>query len=470
MAKVKTSFFCSECGYEASGWLGRCPGCGAWNTITEERRPAEQPPSDRRAGWIAAPDAAKAGTIRLDEVVPDQNGRMTSHLRELDRVLGGGFVRGSMVLIGGDPGIGKSTLLLQVLGNIGRTSRTLYISGEESPQQVRLRADRLGVDPAGISILSTTDFGTVCSALMEIKPDLAVVDSIQTLDIADMSAAPGSVSQVREAAAGLLRLAKTQGTAIVLVGHVTKDGLIAGPRVLEHMVDTVLYFEGDGKQNYRILRAVKNRFGATDEIGIFEMSGHGLLEVDNASQAFLSGRPLQVAGSVVTACLEGTRPLLVEIQALLSESAYGSPQRMAQGLDRNRVSMLLAVLDKNSRGSPGPSLFSLSNMDTYVNVVGGLHLTETAADLAVVSAVVSSLKNKPVRPSTLLFGEIGLTGEIRSVAQPDRRIIEGSRLGFKHVILPGSCRDSLGKTNLPESCDLLYVDRVSEALDIIFDK
>jgi DNA repair protein RadA/Sms len=324
-----------------------------------------------------------------------------------------------------------------------------------------LRADRLGLDAGNIELLAVTDFSSVEAALTRQKPDLAIVDSIQTLDVEDLSAAPGSVSQVREATAGLLRIAKSQNITIVLVGHVTKDGAIAGPRVLEHMVDTVLYFEGESQQNFRILRSVKNRFGATDELGIFEMTDHGLAEVANASQAMLSGRPLQVAGSVVTACMEGTRPLLIEIQALLNESAYGSPQRMAQGLDRNRVSMLLAVLDKNFR-------FGLNNMDAYINVVGGIRLTETATDLAIIGAVISSLKNRPVRASCLLTGEVGLTGEIRAIAQADRRIMEAARLGFTNFILPGSCRSYLAKARLPDNCDLYYVDKVSEALDILF--
>jgi DNA repair protein RadA/Sms len=463
MAKAKTRYFCSQCGQETSGWRGRCPGCGAWNTLVEEIVQPQPPGQSSTRSWLAGLGLPgdHAATIRLADVAADNRQRLPSGIGELDRVLGGGFVRGSLVLIGGDPGIGKSTLLLQVLGRISKKSRSLYISGEESPQQVRLRADRLAIEAGEISLLASTDFATVAEALATQKPDLAVVDSIQTLDVAELSAAPGSVSQVREAAAGLLRLAKAHNITIVLVGHVTKDGSIAGPRVLEHMVDTVLYFEGDNQQSYRILRAVKNRFGATDEIGIFEMSDHGLLEVDNASQAMLSGRPLQVAGSVVTACLEGTRPLLVEIQALLNESAYGAPQRMAQGLDRNRVTMLLAVLDKHFR-------FGMNNLDTYVSVVGGVRLAETAADLAIASAVISSLKNKPVQPATLMFGEIGLTGEIRSIAQADRRIGEGSRLGFSRFILPGSCRTALAKAHLPDDVDLIYVDRVAEAVDILF--
>jgi DNA repair protein RadA/Sms len=304
-------------------------------------------------------------------------------------------------------------------------------------------------------------FTTIAAAIRQHKPDLVVIDSIQTLYVEELSAAPGSVSQVREATAGLLQLAKGLGTTIVLVGHVTKDGALAGPRVLEHMVDTVLYFEGERHMNYRMLRAVKNRFGATDELGVFEMTERGLIGVENASHAFLNGRPIDVPGSVVTACIEGTRPLLIEIQALLNPAAYGAPQRMTQGIDRNRTSMLLAVMEKHCR-------FGLGNMDAYVNVVGGLRLTETAADLAVVAAITSSLKNKPVRPACLVLGEVGLSGEIRSIAQADRRILEASRLGFSQFILPGSSRDALDKVRLPDACDLLYVDRIGEALDMLF--
>ena len=460
MAKVKTSFFCSECGHETSGWLGRCPGCGAWNTLVEEKKPSAGSSAAPRGPWVSETGSV-AVPVRLADVPAGTGRRLSSGLHELDRVLGGGFVRGSLVLIGGDPGIGKSTLLLQVLGQISTDSRTLYISGEESPQQVRLRADRLGLGNCQAELLAATEFSAIEKILRQDKPDLAIVDSIQTLYVEELTAAPGSVSQVREATAGLLRIAKGTGTTIVLVGHVTKDGAIAGPRVLEHMVDTVLYFEGERHQNLRILRAVKNRFGATDELGIFEMTDHGLLGVENASQTLLEGRPLEVPGSVVTASMEGTRPFLVGIQALFNESAYGSPVRMAQGLDRNRVTMLLAVLDKHFR-------FGLNNMDTYINVVSGIKLTETAADLAIAGAVISSLKNRPVRANSLLIGEIGLTGEIRSIAQADRRIMEAARLGFGSFILPGSCRQALAKTRLPDGCDLFFVDRISEALDILF--
>lgn len=464
MAKPKTHYTCSSCGQETSGWLGRCPGCGAWNTLVEEKTATVG--NGYRGPWTgAAPDSGRMqnNIVSLADISSQAETRLGSGMREFDRVLGGGFVRGSLVLIGGDPGIGKSTLLLQTIGLIGRNQKTLYISGEESPRQIRLRADRLGLSGESVRLLAATEFSAIAAALTSEKPDLAIVDSIQTLYVEELSSAPGTVSQVREATAGLLRLAKNLDITIVLVGHVTKDGALAGPRVLEHMVDTVLYFEGERQQGYRILRAVKNRFGATDELGIFEMTDRGLQEVDNASQAMLSGRPIDVPGSVVTACMEGTRPLLVEIQALLNESSFGAPQRMAQGLDRNRITMLLAVLEKQFR-------FGLNNMDTYVNVVGGLRVNETGADLAIIAALVSSLKDKPIRKGSLLFGEAGLTGEIRSVAQADRRIQEAVRLGFSKIILPGSCRPGLAKAKLPEGCELFYIDRVSEALDILFDE
>ncbi|MDD2534515.1 MAG: DNA repair protein RadA [Eubacteriales bacterium] len=475
MAKAKTSFFCSDCGHEASGWLGKCPGCGAWNTLVEERTvtgSASTKPS-RRGAWLtddgntskvsggAATRAGSAPIIRLDAVKTGQNTRLSSGLSEFDRVLGGGFVRGSLILLGGDPGIGKSTLLLQVLGLLPPNTSTLYISGEESAEQIRLRADRLGTSPDRVSLLSATDFETVAAALEKTRPQLAIVDSIQTLYVEELSAAPGSVSQVRESAAGLLRIAKGLGITIVLVGHVTKDGAIAGPRVLEHMVDTVLYFEGERHQDIRMLRAVKNRFGATDELGLFEMTDVGLVSVLNASEALLSGRPLSVPGSVITACLEGTRPLLVELQALMNASTYAAPLRMAQGIERNRLSMLLAVVEKQLG-------LGLGNLDAYLNVVGGLKVSETAADLAIISAVVSSVKNKPVKSQAIIIGEVGLTGEVRAISQLDRRVSEASRLGFKRFIVPASNRQSLSKVKLPDECEIYYVDRMTEAMDIIF--
>ncbi len=502
MVKPKTRFYCSECGQETSGWLGKCPGCGAWNTLVEEKiipSPASvlaDRPS-RRGSWLTesglgaspaawggvtgtgtgsgtGPAAAASGNrpgaaltgaasrvIALDAVTASPDSRLHSGLPELDRVLGGGFVRGSLVLLGGDPGIGKSTLLLQVLGQMPENVATLYISGEESPEQIRLRADRLGTAPGRIHLLAATDFTSVAQALAQLRPTLAVVDSIQTLYVEELTSAPGSVSQVREATAGLLRLAKGLGITIVLVGHVTKDGAIAGPRVLEHMVDTVLYFEGDRQQDLRMLRAVKNRFGATDELGLFEMTDAGLNSVENASQALLLGRPLAVPGSVVTACLEGTRPLLVEIQALLNVTSYGSPVRMAQGIERNRLSMLLAVLEKHMATG-------LGNLDAYLNVVGGLRITETAADLAVICAVVSSIRNRPVLPGAVICGEVGLTGEVRTISQADRRVNEASRLGFERFILPASCRPAVSRLNLPQACEIYYIDQMREAMDILF--
>lgn len=467
MAKPKSMFLCRECGYESSGWLGRCPGCGVYNTFVEERVQAQPstPVERRHASWTGESADGKSpgrpAVVRLADIKTDHEVRHSSGIRELDRVLGGGFVEGSLVLLGGDPGIGKSTLLLQVLQSGQFSDQTLYVSGEESARQIRLRADRLGVDSGRIHLLSATLFDTIAETITELRPQLAVIDSIQTVYCNDLTSAPGSVGQVRESAAGLLRLAKQLGTAIVLVGHVTKDGSIAGPRVLEHMVDTVLYFEGEQHQTFRVLRAVKNRFGATNEIGLFEMADHGLTEIANASQALLSGRPIGVSGSAVAACLEGTRPILLEIQALLNESAFTLPQRMTSGIDRNRLVMLMAVMEKHGR-------YGLNAMDAYLNVVGGLKVDEPAADLAIVAALASSFRNKPIRNGLAVFGEIGLSGEIRPVSQADRRVIEASRLGFSACILPGSCRRSVDRIDLPDDFDLLFVDRIGDAFDLLF--
>lgn len=468
MAKAKTVFFCSECGHESAGWLGRCPGCGAWNTFVEEKAPDARSaagPGGRAGvrGWLPSEpgraSGAPSGAVDLAEVASGTEQRFATGIREMDRVLGGGFVKGSLVLVGGDPGIGKSTLLLQVCDRGRFEGKVLYVSGEESPQQVRLRAERLGALNGRIRLLAETSFEAVARAIEAERPLLAVVDSIQTMYAEDLTSAPGSVAQVREVAAGLLRVAKSLGTTIVLVGHVTKDGAIAGPRILEHMVDTVLYFEGDRHGAYRILRAVKNRFGATDELGIFEMRDTGLEQVENASQAMLSGRATDVPGSVVTCCIEGTRPLLVEIQALLSPSVYPSPRRMAQGFDAGRVTMLMAVLERRTP-------IGLGNMDAYVNVVGGLQVDEPASDLAVVAAVAGSFRNRAVRAGTVLFGEVGLTGEIRPVAHPERRTIEAARLGFTRCVLPGGCRRAMERVEVPDGIGLVYVDTVGEALDV----
>jgi DNA repair protein RadA/Sms len=465
MPKAKTAFFCSECGQETSGWMGKCPGCGAWNTIVEEKQVlASTKNTSSTRGWISGVSEAeaRAGTVvPLDQVTTDKEQRYTTGIHELDRVLGGGFVRGSLVLVGGDPGIGKSTLLMQVCGMGSFQGEVLYVSGEESLQQVRLRADRLAVVSGRIKLLAQTSFVIVAETIIKTRPRLVIIDSIQTMYSDDLAAAPGSVSQVREVTAGLLRIAKSTDTTIVLVGHVTKDGAIAGPRILEHMVDTVLYFEGERQNPYRIIRAVKNRFGATDELGIFEMTDHGLLEVANASAAMLEGRPVGVPGTVVTACMEGTRPILIEIQALINETNYAVPQRVTQGLDRNRVSMLLAVLEK--KVSVG-----LGNMDAFINVIGGMKADEPALDLAILAAVLSCIKNRPIRQNVLIFGEVGLTGEIRPVASADRRVMEAKRMGFVSCILPGGSRKSIDKSKNTDLPDLLYVDHIGEMMDILF--
>ena len=498
MAKSKSIYVCNNCGYEAAGWMGKCPNCDTWNSLIEERVAASPVSSaatskpSMRQGWVAGNEV-----IPLSDVSENDNPRYTSGMKELDRVLGGGFVSGSLVLIGGDPGIGKSTLLLQVSHLVKTKGSVLYVSGEESKTQLRLRATRLGIETDHITVCTQTSFEEVAETISAVKPSLCIIDSIQTLFSAELTSAPGSVSQVREVTAGLLRLAKDLLITIVLVGHVTKDGALAGPRVLEHMVDTVIYFEGENSSPFRMLRAVKNRFGATGELAFFEMTNAGLTEVENASTLLLSGRPIQVPGSVVTACMEGTRPILVEIQALLNPSNYSVPQRMAQGLDRGRIGMLLAVLEK--KFSAG-----VNNMDAYINVVGGLKVSETACDLAILAAVYSALKDRPVRPNTLVIGEVGLTGEIRPVVDIERRLVEAARLGFSTCILPGSNKSGLERIirqrslvkpgiinnilsssntstsgtsagssqadaqELPVFPELIYADTLSEAMDVLF--
>ena len=473
MAKQKSLFVCNSCGYETSGWMGKCPSCQSWNTLVEERVPsaaAAQSKPSMRQGWIGGKEV-----VPLSEVSESEEARYASGIGELDRVLGGGFVTGSLVLVGGDPGIGKSTLLLQV-SNLAKTKGSvLYVSGEESKTQIRMRATRLAIETGHITLCTQTSFEEVAETIAALKPSLCIIDSIQTLFSEEITSAPGSVSQVREVTAGLLRLAKSLLITIVLVGHVTKDGALAGPRVLEHMVDTVLYFEGENSSPYRMLRAVKNRFGSTGELAFFEMTDVGLTEVANASTLLLSGRPLQVPGSVVTSCMEGTRPVLLEIQALLNPTNYSVPQRMAQGLDRGRIGMLLAVLEKKFAAG-------VNNMDAYINVVGGLRVTETASDLAILAAVFSALKDRPVRPNTLVLGEVGLTGEIRPIGDVERRLAEASRMGFSSCILPGSNKAGLdrilrkksagrraaGTGGMQELPELIFADTLSEAMDVLF--
>ena len=481
MAKVSTHYFCSNCGYESSGYLGRCPSCSAWNSFVEERRATgaknggtktayqgwlgdlmdeEERRESKAQGGTRKPKAAgESKLMDLDEVSGAQGKRVASGIAELDRVLGGGFVVGSLVLVGGDPGIGKSTLLLQVCATQRFSGAVLYVSGEESPQQIKLRAERLGVSGKGIKLLPEICFERIAVTIVKLRPDLCIIDSIQTLYSEELQAAPGSVSQVRDVTAGLLRLAKALGTTIVLVGHVTKDGSLAGPRVLEHMVDSVLYFEGEQHNSLRILRAVKNRFGATNELGIFEMTQAGLIAVSNASAALLSQRPEQVAGAAVSCCMEGTRPLLVELQALTTPTVYGSAQRALQGVERSRLLMILAVLE-NKIG------LKMGTQDVFVNVVGGLKVQDTATDLALAVALASSMKDRPVKDHLLLLGEIGLTGELRVVSNIDRRITEAHRLGFKTCVVPGASRTAIERLQKSVSADIIYVDNVAEAIDV----
>lgn len=422
MAKNKTVFFCKECGFESAKWLGQCPGCKGWDTFTEE--PAAKK-NNKPSGSKSYREPELISNIKAEEQL-----RISSGMEELDRVLGGGIVQGSLVLVGGDPGIGKSTLLLQMCRNIvAGSKRVLYISGEESLSQIKMRAERLGVFNGELLLLCETDLELVEEAIHKYKPDIVVIDSIQTMFRDEVAAAPGSVSQVREATGALMRIAKGSGITIFIIGHVTKEGVVAGPRVLEHMVDTVLYFEGDNYAAYRVLRAVKNRFGSTNEIGVFEMQGSGLEEVKNPSEFMLKGRPEGEAGSVVAASIEGTRPILVEVQALVCRTNFNMPRRTAAGTDYNRVNLLMAVLEKRAG-------MQMSDCDAYVNVAGGMRITEPALDLAVITALISSHKNAALDNKTVVFGEVGLTGEIRAVNMAEQRVAEASKMGFEVCVLP----------------------------------
>ena len=423
--KSKIIYQCSQCGFESPKWLGKCPGCGEWNTMEE----AVKEPALPQRGTGARPAGVISHAVPINEISTADEQRYHTGLSELDRVLGGGIVKGSLVLISGDPGIGKSTILLQICEYLGQTLRVLYVSGEESARQIKLRASRLGVQSPNLLILTETDAQLVAEHIRTEKPDLVMIDSIQTMNHTDLTSSPGSVTQVRECTNLMMRCAKSLDIPILIVGHVNKDGAIAGPKVLEHIVDAVLYFEGDRQMTYRILRAVKNRYGSTNEIGVFDMGDHGLKQVENPSQAMLSGRPKDASGTCVTAVMEGTRPLLAEIQGLATTSGFGTPRRMATGFDYNRMALILAVLEKRAG-------YYFSNLDSYVNVVGGLRLDEPSVDLAVAVALISSLKDKPVREDTVVFGEIGLTGELRSVSHSDLRIAEAARLGFTRCVVP----------------------------------
>ncbi|MBE6793012.1 MAG: DNA repair protein RadA [Ruminococcaceae bacterium] len=422
MAKSKTVFVCNNCGAEHLKWYGKCPTCGEWNTLFEEVRAA-------RPTTVSAPSAARAGMRRLSEVDSAGEARYTTGMRELDRVLGGGIVKGALMLIGGDPGIGKSTLLLQICHHLGRNLRVLYVSGEESPRQIKLRANRLGVADGELFLLCENDMQAVIDAMLTEKPDVVIIDSIQTMTLESVASSAGSVTQVRECTAAVMRAAKSGDIPVFVVGHVNKDGAIAGPKVLEHIVDCVLYFEGDPNTSYRLLRCVKNRYGSTNEVGVFEMRDRGLCEVENPSMMLLSGRPKQVSGTCVASVMEGTRSLLAEVQGLVSPTGFGNPRRMSTGFDYNRLSLLLAVLEKRAG-------YFFANLDTYVNVVGGLRLDEPAADLPVALALISSLKDTPIPEDVVAFGEVGLAGELRAVSNADARISEAARLGFSRVILP----------------------------------
>ena len=460
MAKAKaTVFFCKECGYESSKWMGQCPGCRQWNTMVEE--PAAKPGASQKMPGrsLRWPNRGKEGTpLLLSEISADEQERMETGFGELDRVLGGGIVPGSLVLVGGDPGIGKSTLLLQVCRNLAaRGKQILYISGEESLKQIKLRANRIGEVKGELRFLCETNLEQIQEVIEERKPEVVVVDSIQTMFREDISSAPGSVSQVRESTSVLMQLAKGLGIAVFIVGHVTKEGVVAGPRVLEHMVDTVLYFEGERTAAYRLLRGVKNRFGSTNEIGVFEMRQNGLVEVENPSEYMLSGRPEHASGSVVACSLEGTRPLLIEIQALVCQTNFGMPRRTATGTDYNRVNLLMAVLEKRIG-------LHMSNCDAYVNIAGGIRMNEPAIDLGIVMALVSSYKNRPIDEKLLVFGEVGLSGEVRAVNMPEQRVAEARKLGFETCIIP---EVSMHMVKDITGIKVIGVKNVSDAMNLI---
>ncbi|MDR3645701.1 MAG: DNA repair protein RadA [Clostridia bacterium] len=447
--KSKSVFVCSQCGYESAKWCGKCPGCGEWNTFNEELR-QEEPASSKQT-------AATVNTaVPINELTLESEDRYSTGLHELDRVLGGGVVRGSLVLLSGDPGIGKSTLLLQICEYLGAAHRILYVTGEESAKQIKLRAHRLNVQSANLYILAETDIDSIIGIMLAQKPDIVMIDSIQTMCLGTISSAPGSVSQVRECTHALMRTAKESGIPLFVVGHVNKEGAVAGPKVLEHIVDAVLYFEGERNLSYRILRAVKNRYGSTNEIGVFEMAESGLQEVENPSLMLLSGRPLNVSGTCVACIMEGSRPILAEVQALVAASNFGMPRRMSTGFDYNRMSVLLAVLEKRAG-------YFFGNMDAYLNIIGGLRLDEPAADLAVALALVSSLKDKPVDDGVVAFGEVGLAGEVRACGRLEIRVAEAARLGFRRCILPKQgLRQGMPDTG---SMELIPVRTVREAFE-----
>ncbi len=453
--KIKTVFVCNECGYETPKWMGQCPNCNEWNTL-EEQVIADKKSVGITSSVVAKKTIASAKTLSQIDITDEQ--RYITKISELDRVLGGGIVKGSVVLLSGDPGIGKSTILLQICESVCDRLNVLYISGEESPVQIKLRAKRLGISGDNVTIVPETDTQAVCEYIMSQKPDLVMIDSIQTLQIGELSSSAGSIVQVRESTNMLLRTGKSLGIPIFIVGHVNKGGDIAGPKVLEHIVDTVLYFEGERNQSYRILRAIKNRFGSTNEIGVFEMRDTGLMEVENPSAMMLSGRMSNVSGGCITCVIEGTRPILSEVQALVTTTGFGNPRRMSNGFDYNRLNLLLAILEKRE------GLY-FSNLDTYLNVVGGMRLDEPACDLAVCMALASGLRDKPLDEKLIAFGEVGLSGEIRSISRVQARVNEAERLGFTQCVLPRSCIKQI--TKKPDGIQLIGVKNIKEALNIV---
>ena len=456
MAKNKTVFVCSDCGYETAKWYGKCPGCGEWDTLNEEQIIVESSKSSRNRLTHNSGVA-----LTLDKIDSSTELRYDTGIGELNRVLGGGLVKGSLVLLCGDPGIGKSTILLQLCQYIAAGFSLLYVSGEESAYQIKMRAKRLGVDNQKLALMCETDAEIICEYIKNEKPDIVMIDSVQTMSISEVNSSAGSVTQVRECTNLFMRTAKNNDVSIILVGHVNKDGNIAGPKVLEHIVDTVLYFEGERNLSYRILRAAKNRFGSTNEIGVFEMTSKGLVEIESPSLAMISGRPLNVSGTCVTCLIEGSRPILAEVQGLATASGFGNPRRMAAGFDYNRMAMLIAILEKRAG-------YFLGNMDCYVNIVGGLKADEPASDLAVALSIVSSLKDAVIDSSTICFGEIGLAGEIRTVNNCEKRIRECERLGFKKCIIPRQNISKLPKGEF-KNIEIIGVRNVREAFEAAVD-
>lgn len=453
MAKIKSVYICSECGYESPKWYGKCPSCGEWNTMNEEIKET----SKASAAAARSHATAYAPPVHISEISTTDEIRYQTGSKELDRVMGGGIVKGSLILLGGDPGIGKSTILLQICEHLGRNLKILYVSGEESKRQLRLRADRLGVNSDNLYILTQTDVELVCETIRQDKPDIVMIDSIQTMSLSELNSSPGSVTQVRESTNFFMRTAKSLDIPMIIVGHVNKEGSIAGPKVLEHVVDAVLHFEGDRQMSYRILRAVKNRYGSTNEIGVFEMTDAGLREVENPSLMLISGRPKNVSGTCIACAMEGTRPILAEIQALAASTGFGNPRRMCTGFDYNRMNLIIAVLEKRAG-------YYFNNTDAYVNVVGGLRLDETAVDLAVAISLISSLKDVPINDNAIAFGEIGLAGEIRSVSHAQQRLNEAVRLGFEKIIIPAHNSKDI---TIPDGVEVIPVKNVRQAFEAI---